>query len=628
MQNNGAATWSTANNYRLGSQNPQDNGTWGLGRVDLPASVAPGGQVPFNFNVTAPSNPGTYNFQWRMVHDGVAWFGDYSPNVVVTVSSASTPAPTATPRATPPDPCRPRCNIAPAAVTVNGGDPNPTQVSLSSDIAGATIFYTQNSSSYQTPTHDGLVPTGSTMLYTGPISVAPGTVGYFGSVVYMPEVGQSEVITFFVDNTTALAAAATGPTASPTPRNVTYALDLVGNRTNVNVNGVNTGYSPDNINRYTQVGGNTVTPGPEHQIGAYQGFSYQYVGDSYVASITGAGVNYVVGYDALGRCVKRTMNGTTTYYLYDGEKPIMEYKADSSIAAKNVYGRGIDEILMRSDYVVNTSGQTYFYQHDHEGSVTHLTNASGQVIESYRYDAFGAPTTTYSAGNFNNRFKFTGREYIQQVGVYEYRARVYHPVLGRFISEDPKGFDAGDYNLFRYCHNDPEDLTDAMGFEPEKPGYDPQNPAAPYHKEENRMVTGSNIPIHVSITGTIDSKGNFHPSSASAGGMNFTFGQIGRTSDASPQKQTSAPVMPNDIRTNGMKATKNAVALHSGNDYYEVGHRPDGTFAPSKPSTAVGGLTYHEFLPGKPKEFDVIGHQHPPGSTSFRQRSGENDVVV
>ena len=31
------------------------------------------------------------------------------------------------------------------------------------------------------------------------------------------------------------------------------------------------------------------------------------------------------------------------------------------------------------------------------------------------------------------------------------------------MSEDPKDFDAGDYNLFRYCHNDPEDHTDPMG---------------------------------------------------------------------------------------------------------------------------------------------------------------------
>jgi RHS repeat-associated protein len=46
---------------------------------------------------------------------------------------------------------------------------------------------------------------------------------------------------------------------------------------------------------------------------------------------------------------------------------------------------------------------------------------------------------------------------------YEYRARAYHPGLGRFMSEDPKLFDAGDYNLFRYCHNDPVDFADPMG---------------------------------------------------------------------------------------------------------------------------------------------------------------------
>src|SRR5437870_1442071 len=33
------------------------------------------------------------------------------------------------------------------------------------------------------------------------------------------------------------------------------------------------------------------------------------------------------------------------------------------------------------------------------------------------------------------------------------------------MSEDPKLFDAGDYNLFRYCHNDPIDFTDPMGLD-------------------------------------------------------------------------------------------------------------------------------------------------------------------
>src|SRR5262249_34125302 len=74
---------------------------------------------------------------------------------------------------------------------------------------------------------------------------------------------------------------------------------------------------------------------------------------------------------------------------------------------------------------------------------------------------------------FNNRFLFTGREYaatfqgnyVPWFKFYEYRARAYNPQLGRFMSEDPKGFNAGDYNLFRYCHNDPIDFTDPLGLE-------------------------------------------------------------------------------------------------------------------------------------------------------------------
>lgn len=61
---------------------------------------------------------------------------------------------------------------------------------------------------------------------------------------------------------------------------------------------------------------------------------------------------------------------------------------------------------------------------------------------------------------------FTGREYAEKFKFYEYRARAYNPELGRFMSEDPKGFDAGDYNLYRYVSNDPEDMTDPMGTTP------------------------------------------------------------------------------------------------------------------------------------------------------------------
>jgi RHS repeat-associated protein len=263
-------------------------------------------------------------------------------------------------------------------------------------------------------------------------------------------------------------------------RSVSYNLDLVGNRNSVVDTGVTKNYTADNINRYTTAdsttaNSNNVGSGPEHQVGDFQNNHYDYEGDAFLAQISGGGNAYVVSYDPMGRPWQRglTLGGQTTwsYYFYDGDRPILEFNVDGTIRAKNVYGRDVDEILMRTDYLINTSGQTYYYQCDHEGSITHLTDGAGVVLETYRYDAFGAVTMRdgggglISASNHDNRFMFTGREYLSQFGIYEYRARAYHPGIGRFVSEDPKGFDAGDYNLFRYCHNDPEDLTDPMGLE-------------------------------------------------------------------------------------------------------------------------------------------------------------------
>jgi uncharacterized protein RhaS with RHS repeats len=49
--------------------------------------------------------------------------------------------------------------------------------------------------------------------------------------------------------------------------------------------------------------------------------------------------------------------------------------------------------------------------------------------------------------------------------VYDYRNRIYQPELGRFLQPDPKHFAAGDYNLYRYCHNDPVNKNDPFGLE-------------------------------------------------------------------------------------------------------------------------------------------------------------------
>ncbi len=251
-------------------------------------------------------------------------------------------------------------------------------------------------------------------------------------------------------------------------RAVSYNLDNAGNRNSVTNNGSVSTYTPNVLNQYGET-----SNGSEHEIAAFNGVSYQYLADTHLAqaSSTSGGV-YKLGYDALGRCVRRTTNDQATYYFYDGDHSIWEYDAGSAATSFNLYGLGIDEIIARSN-----NGDSQYLHQDHEGSTTAVTDSNGAIVEQYRYDAFGAPEfrtapvgsapggslTPDGKTQINNRFLFTGREWVQRYGFYEYRARAYHPGLGRFLSEDPKGFDAGDYNFFRYCGNDPLDKTDPMG---------------------------------------------------------------------------------------------------------------------------------------------------------------------
>lgn len=134
-----------------------------------------------------------------------------------------------------------------------------------------------------------------------------------------------------------------------------------------------------------------------------------------------------------------------------------------------LYGSGADKILLRHEDKI---GYLRF-QLDRHGNVAFLVDNDGQVLEKYTYDAFGRATVTdwedtlaaqpRSSSNYGHRFLFQGREYLHEVGIYDYRNRYYYAALGRFLQSDPTGFDGGDMNLFRYCGDDPVDLSDPTG---------------------------------------------------------------------------------------------------------------------------------------------------------------------
>ena len=96
-KNTGNNTWSLDSEHRIGSQGPQDNINWGPNRINLTSEVLPNQEVTFTYNFTAPSTVGTYNFQWKMVQDGVEWFGDLSQlSTILVVENIDTPLATTT----------------------------------------------------------------------------------------------------------------------------------------------------------------------------------------------------------------------------------------------------------------------------------------------------------------------------------------------------------------------------------------------------------------------------------------------------------------------------------------------------------------------------------------------------
>lgn len=104
-----------------------------------------------------------------------------------------------------------------------------------------------------------------------------------------------------------------------------------------------------------------------------------------------------------------------------------------------------------------------FFHSDHLGSTRLVTNSSGAVEQITSYHPFGA--TLGNGGTANVPYKYTGQE-LDETGLYDYHARLYDPVLGRFISADtlvPNPGNPQDLNRYTYAHNNPLLYTDPSG---------------------------------------------------------------------------------------------------------------------------------------------------------------------
>lgn len=142
---------------------------------------------------------------------------------------------------------------------------------------------------------------------------------------------------------------------------------------------------------------------------------------------------------------------------------ILVFDGTGNIRQRYMHGPDVDQVLASED----ASGDVLWQLADHLSTVRDLAEYDSgsdttNVANHLKYDVFGQ-ITSQSNATLTPLFSFTGREWDPDAVLFYYRARWHDAHVGRFLTEDPIGFDAGDDNLYRYVLNSPIMLVDPSG---------------------------------------------------------------------------------------------------------------------------------------------------------------------
>jgi RHS repeat-associated protein len=254
-----------------------------------------------------------------------------------------------------------------------------------------------------------------------------------------------------------------------------YTYDANGNRTNTGyVTGVNNQLLEDSKYRYEydKVGNRTKrTDKSTNEVTEYSWDIRDRLTGIRVINALGEVIrtaNYV--YDVYDQRIAKIVDldgdglgaATTERFVYGSNQNIaLVFDGNGLLKNRYLFANGIDQIEADEQLAIGT---TLWALTDHLGSVRDVVDNSGTVQNHIVYDAFGN-ITSQSNSSVIFRYGYTAREFDGESGLQYNRARYIDTFTGRFISEDPIGFAAGDTNLNRYVFNQPITRTDPSGFE-------------------------------------------------------------------------------------------------------------------------------------------------------------------